>query len=164
MDWSPPRRRRAPRRAVLVVDDEPSTRMVFGTVLRHLDGGTEVIAFEDPVKALVWAHRHRARLVVSDFHMPHMDGSQFVAELRRLPGYERTPILVVSASEHGDELALAVQAGADRVLRKPAQPRELLEAAERLIAQHRGDPEKTGLGALLARWWRALRLRLPRGK
>ena len=161
----PARTRAGPARPlVLIVDDEASSRMVLGAIFRNLAGGADIIAFEDPVQALVWAHRHRAWLVVSDFHMPHMDGGQLVAKLRALAGYAHTPIIVVSASEHGDELALAAHAGADRVLPKPMPPHELLAVAERLIAERgpgaHGHPH--GTLSALQRLWRRLTLRLPR--
>jgi len=165
MSSAPTRTRVDPARPlVLIVDDEASSRMVLGAIFRKLAGGADIIAFEDPVQALVWAHRNRAWLVISDFHMPHMDGGQLVTKLRALPGYANTPIIVVSASEHGDELALAAQAGADRVLPKPTPPHELLAVAERLIAE-RGPgarPRSRGAISALQRLWRRLTLRLPR--
>jgi CheY-like chemotaxis protein len=158
----PARSRRTAPVVVLLVDDETSSRMVLGAILNTLSGGAEVIAFDDPMQALVWAHRHSAHAVVTDFHMPHMDGAQLIAELRKLPGFERSVVVVVSASEHGDELALAAQAGADLAFRKPVRPHELLAALEQLLTERSARFRRNDGGSRWSRLWRRLRLwRLP---
>lgn len=149
---------RAPPVVVLLVDDEPSSRMVLSAILRSLAGGAEVITFDDPMQALVWAHRHSAHVVVTDFHMPHMDGGQLISELRRLGGYAKSVMIVVSASEHGDELALAAQAGADLAFRKPVRPHELLAGVEQLLSERSARFRRAGPASWWRRLWRRLRL------
>jgi CheY-like chemotaxis protein len=55
-------------------------------------------------------------LLMFDNHLPHVNGLELVAYARRLPHRQRTPVIVLSASE-GE--AAALSAGADVFLRKP---------------------------------------------
>src|SRR5689334_15452776 len=82
------------RPVVLVVDDEPITRLLAGEALEGV--GLVVVEAEDGIRA-VEAYRHvRPALVLLDLLMPHMDGVSACAELRRLPEEERTPILIMT--------------------------------------------------------------------
>lgn len=69
---------------VLVVDDDESVRQITRVVLTALN--LQVLTAEDGTEALVKVSEHRAdiRLVITDLHMPHLDGLNFVRVLRRM--------------------------------------------------------------------------------
>ncbi len=67
---------------ILVVDDEPAVRNVTRAVLTKLN--FKVLTAADGAEALVRVSENRANLraVITDLHMPHMDGLSFVQELK----------------------------------------------------------------------------------
>jgi CheY-like chemotaxis protein len=102
---------------ILFVDDEAAVREVARTVLERLN--YHVLLATDGADGLVQAveHRNTLRAVITDLHMPHMDGLAFVRALRQtLP---HVPVLV--ASGRVDEMAASelLHQGITRRLDKP---------------------------------------------
>jgi DNA-binding response OmpR family regulator len=69
-------------------------------------------------------------LLIFDNHLPNVNGLELVGCARRLSHRERTPIIVLSASEAGAE---ARRAGADVFLRKPQDVGLLVETVKGLL-------------------------------
>jgi CheY-like chemotaxis protein len=102
---------------VLYVDDEPNVRTAAETVLRRLRF-TPVVAI-DGVTGLVKAleHRKTLRVVITDLHMPGMDGLAFTRALRRaLPDI---PVIVASGRLEGSVAAEFRKLGIHVTLDKP---------------------------------------------
>ena len=115
---------------VLVVDDEESIRRL---VSRALGGaGFTVLEAENGASALRIIERPAApvHLVVSDIHMPVMDGLAFAQEVRRQR--PTLPLLFITGREPPGLLG--------EVLLKPFRPGTLLETVFRLLG-HAGRPE-----------------------
>jgi two-component system, cell cycle sensor histidine kinase and response regulator CckA len=116
---------------ILFVDDEPAVREVAMTVLKRLNFNPMVAV--DGEDALIKATENRAVLqaIVTDMHMPHMDGLAFVHAVRRtLPD---VPIILASGrvddSVAKDFKALGVTARLD----KPFSERQLAEKLSELL-------------------------------
>jgi PAS domain S-box-containing protein len=102
---------------ILYVDDEPNVREAAELVLKRLNF-TPLLA-EDGMAGLVQAlqHREALRAIITDVHMPHMDGLNFVRALRRaLP---TTPVVVASGRLDGTTAAELRKLGATITLDKP---------------------------------------------
>ena len=69
---------------VMVVDDQSTSRAILEQVLRTLDERIMVKSFARPIDAIVWATRHVADLVLVDFAMPEMNGTDFARRLRAM--------------------------------------------------------------------------------
>jgi CheY-like chemotaxis protein len=115
------------------VDDEASLR---GLLRRVLAGaGFSVLEAAHGEEALQQVGRllGRLSLVITDIHMPVMDGLAFARALR-----ERalsTPVLFITGRESRDlDVTESAGPGAD-LLRKPFTPAQLLEAAVRLAKE-----------------------------
>lgn len=113
---------------VLFVDDEAAVREVGYTVLERLN--LRPVLAVDGADALVQAtaHREQLRAVITDLHMPHMDGLAFVRALRRsLPDMP-----VILASGRVDEsVAVELQAlGVTQRLDKPFTQEQLARALQ----------------------------------
>ena len=80
--------------SVLAVDDSASMRQM---VLFTLKGaGFDVIEASDGVEALNLAKGQSVSLVLTDVNMPNMDGITLIRELRNLPSYKYTPMLMLT--------------------------------------------------------------------
>ena len=87
---------------VLLVDDEAAVREVGRMVLEHLNVRPLVATDGADGLALAARHRHELRAVITDLHMPHMDGLAFVKALRDI----LPDVPVVVASGRVDEQVL----------------------------------------------------------
>jgi two-component system chemotaxis response regulator CheY len=144
------------RMKVLIVDDEPGTRLLTAAVVERL--GHRALQAGDGSEALERFAAERPEVVVTDWSMPGMDGTQLVSRLRADPAPGYTYLVLLSGLAGEDAAREAARAGADEVLTKPLDAAALergLIAAERLIAMHRrmtGDARRdpvTGAGSRL---------------
>jgi CheY-like chemotaxis protein len=119
---------RAPH--VLVVDDAPQVRTVFGRFLTT--SGMAVTFAEDGLVALARARSGTPDLIVCDLEMPNMDGFETCRALRDDPATRDIPILVVSGSASTQARA-ALDAGCDAVLAKPCSRELLVETIRGLL-------------------------------
>ena len=126
-----PAANRAPR--ILVIDDDGVTRLVLGAALR--DAGYEVEEVGDGAEGMAAFRARPADLVISDLVMPQHGGLETVRELRQSD--PRVRILVVSGviGSSAEHLRAAVRFGADRVLPKPVNLKELLAMVAGLLGR-----------------------------
>ncbi len=66
-----------------------------------------------------------------DVMLPFYDGFQLVALVRAQPGWEKVPVLMLTAKAQERDIARALEAGADDYILKPFQPEELLGRVRR---------------------------------
>jgi two-component system, chemotaxis family, chemotaxis protein CheY len=118
-------------KTILAVDDSASMRQMVLLTLRG--AGYEVVQACDGVEALEAARAGAADLVLTDVHMPRMDGITLVRELRTLPDYKFVPMLVLTTESSQEKKMEGKQAGATGWLVKPFNPPQLLATIARVI-------------------------------
>jgi CheY-like chemotaxis protein len=107
---------------ILLVDPDPDSRTVYGTMLRHL--GAVVLEVATATEALEVARREPVTVAVAELlHLP--DGESLLHALRRDNRTQHIPIYVVTADTRADHHRDAHQAGAS-VRIKPLAPRALV--------------------------------------
>ena len=115
---------------ILVVDDSASVRQVVGIALKGK--GYEVIEATDGNDALGKLDGTKLNLIVSDVNMPGMDGITLLKEVKQMPSYKFTPVLMLTTEAGEDMKAKGQAAGAKAWLVKPFQPDVLLSAVAKL--------------------------------
>jgi PAS domain S-box-containing protein len=111
---------------VLVVDDHPTNRVVVARQLALAGYACE--AADDGAQGLARWRTGRYALVLSDVHMPVMDGHQMTRALREIEASEhrpRTPVIALTAAALKGEADRAYAAGMDDYLLKPVSIPEL---------------------------------------
>jgi DNA-binding NtrC family response regulator len=117
---------------ILVVDDETSARTGLVELLR--DEGYGVRGAADGFKAIGQLEGWTPDLVITDVHMPGMDGIELLAKIRdRIAG---AGVVVMTAFSTVERAVEAMKLGADDYLTKPIRFDELLVVVERIL-QHR---------------------------
>jgi two-component system chemotaxis response regulator CheY len=111
---------------VLVVDDSSVARRQLRQALEAV--GIGVSEASEGVEALWRARQRPYDLIITDIHMPAMDGLQLLRELRKLPGSERTPVYVLTSDGSRERLAEGRAAGATAWIVKPANIPMLVDA------------------------------------
>jgi len=119
---------------LLIVDDSTMLRDMLSYALN--DGGyNDVTEAVDGLDGLEKAQETTFDLIITDVNMPNMDGITFVKELRNLPQYSKTPILVLT-TERGDEIKSKGKAsGATGWIVKPFVPDQLLKAVNIVLSK-----------------------------
>ena len=116
---------------ILAVDDSASMRQMVNFTLKG--AGYEVVQAVDGIEALEYARLHSVDLVLTDVNMPRMDGITLVKELRALPSYRYTPMLVLTTESSQDKKMQGKQAGATGWIIKPFNPDQLLATIARVL-------------------------------
>lgn len=119
-------------KTVMVVDDSDSMRNVIATTLKS--AGYEVLEGCDGKDGLAKLTGQKVHLIVSDVNMPNMDGFTFVTELKKLPAYRFTPVIMLTTEMAESKKEKGKEAGAKAWMVKPFQPEQLLNAVAKLIA------------------------------
>jgi two-component system chemotaxis response regulator CheY len=119
-------------KTILIVDDSASVRQVVTIALKG--AGYDVIAGVDGKDALSKLTGQRIHLIISDVNMPNMDGITFVQEVKKLPAYKFTPVIMLTTESQDDKKKAAQAAGAKAWVTKPFQPPQMLAAVSKLIA------------------------------
>ena len=119
-------------RKVLIVDDSVSIRQMFGFALRR--GGYEVIEAEDGRDALNKLAAATVDLVLTDLHMPEMDGVALIRALRKQTAMKSKPILMLTTEALGTKQEKEGRAaGATGWIVKPVDSRKLLQTLAKVL-------------------------------
>lgn len=103
------------RLRVLVVDDEPVLRSLYLDVLS--DAGYEAVSADCAESALSELERRSFDLVVTDFHMPGMNGVELLEEIKRADS--KMPVILLTSHLSPTTATAAIRKGAFWYLAKP---------------------------------------------
>ncbi len=130
------------RRTALLVNDEPSQVRLISVVLERAGIRTRCCAGVEEALANL-REDPDVQLIVTDLHMPGIDGWRFCQLLRSAdyPQFNHLPILVVSATYSGSDAEhLSLELGADAFLPSPFAPSALEQYARALLSGQRPQP------------------------
>ena len=121
---------------VVVVNDDATQLLLWTNLLKK--AAQSVHAFESAETALRAMRTDiHPDLIVTDLHMPGIDGWRFCRLLRspEYPAFNRTPILVMSATFAGEDARqITADLGANAFLSVPFVPAEMISMARQLLA------------------------------
>lgn len=118
-------------KTILIVDDSASVRQVVGIALKG--AGYDVIEGRDGQDALTKLTGQKVHLIVSDVNMPNMDGITFVKNVKAMPAYRFTPVIMLTTESAEEKKREGQAAGAKAWVVKPFKPDVLLNAVQKLI-------------------------------
>lgn len=110
-----------PRHRVLVVEDSTESQLVVAGQLERLGYDFEIVG--DGLSALEALQHSTFSVALVDWHLPGMDGLEVIRRLRALEseqGWNRTPVVSVTARSMPSDIEACLSAGADEHLVKPA--------------------------------------------
>ena len=114
---------------ILIVDDEPSIRMVLRAHLNR--SGYQVTAAENGAEAVALLRNEAFQLVVSDLKMPVMGGMEVLEHCQiEYPGL---PVILITAHGTVDSAVEAIKRGAQDYITKPFDSDELLPIIEKAL-------------------------------
>jgi CheY-like chemotaxis protein len=119
------------RPRILVVDDDPETRVMVDLAIRDQ---FEVAKASNGMEAIERLVDCEPDLMLVDIMMPKMNGYQLLQSIRRNPLFREMPVVVLSAKSSPRDRDYAAKLGATAYLAKPYQVEELLQALRVITA------------------------------
>jgi len=119
---------------VMVVDDSPVIRRIVEKQLKMLGfGGFNFLGAGNGVLALSLLEEKKVDLIITDLHMPDMDGIEFVREVRINEKTDLIPVLMITSDYNTNKMLEAYEAGVDEFMQKPFKVVALEEKIKTLL-------------------------------
>ena len=134
------------RLRVLVVDDNSTNRRILQETLKRWEvSSTEVEGGEQALAELMSAQQggHPYQLILTDMHMPKMDGFTLVEQIRHRPGLGLMAIMMLTSAAHRGDAERCRSLGITSYLFKPIRRVELLSAILAALGQNSMNLEPT---------------------
>lgn len=127
-----------PQRLILICDDNEDNRIVFKAILDHT--GYSVIAVDNGAEALEQARTSTPSLILLDLMMPGLDGWGTIAALKDHPLTKAIPVIALTADVVSKSEVKA--AGFCALVRKPAFPRQVVQAVRECLERTAKSPDE----------------------
>jgi CheY-like chemotaxis protein len=123
---------------ILIVDDEPSVRLLLRSALKALP--VRILDASNGLDAMNLIEQEKPALVVTDYPMPDWDGLEVCHQIRKRPDLQHIKIVLITGQGTLPFFLLdAVNRGiVNAALAKPTDIGELQQLAKRLLALDRG--------------------------
>ena len=118
---------------ILYVEDNPDNRMLVRRVLL-----AEEYALEEATsagQALDFLQSNQPDLILMDINMPDMDGYTLTAQIKSMPGFERVPIIAITANVMRGDREKTLEAGCDGYIQKPIDIDQLTREIEKFLVR-----------------------------
>ena len=119
-------------KAILVADDETHILNVVSLKLRN--AGFTVVCASDGQDAWELAQQQAPDLLITDYHMPRLNGLELCQRFRADPNLSRVPAIMLSARGSHLEESETEKSGIVRMISKPFSPRQLLTTVDEVLA------------------------------
>jgi two-component system chemotaxis response regulator CheY len=129
---------------VLIVDDSRSMRKVVKKAL--IASGFQVgecLEAGNGREALDVLRNNWVDVILSDIHMPEMDGIEFMRNLRKEESWQDLPVIYITTESSEERLHEVMAMGAKGYLHKPFKP----EAIRKLLSAVMGETDEAGMAA-----------------
>lgn len=128
------------RPKVLFIDDDELLLGSFAAVLKYHD--FEAITTTSGPSGIALAKKERPHLILIDIMMPEMDGFEVCRRMRADPDLKDTPIILVTAMVDPKLNIKGFQAGANLAIKKPFDPRKLVNTIRTALALKAKPPTR----------------------
>ncbi len=116
---------------ILTVDDSASIRQMVTFTLKN--EGYQVVEAVDGVDALSKLQQTPAHMVLTDLHMPNMNGIELIKEVRSNPDFKFIPIILLTTESQSDKKQEGKAAGATGWIVKPFKPEQLIGVVKKVL-------------------------------
>ncbi|MFK5857076.1 MAG: response regulator [Bacteroidota bacterium] len=118
-------------KTILLVDDSYSIRESVGFILT--ESGFKIYKATDGQHALSFLDGRTIDLILTDLHMPIMNGIELISKVRETENYNRIPILLLTTETLKEKKTEAKKAGATGWLNKPFEKQKLFRVINKVL-------------------------------
>ena len=119
-------------RTVMIVEDADMCSTVLEIALLGVPG-ISIQSAASAEEALAFLDQRDICALITDLHLPQMDGFELIERVRRRPDHARLPILVISGDTDPRTPERVQRLGANAFFAKPYSPGEVRQKLEQLI-------------------------------
>jgi CheY-like chemotaxis protein len=122
-----PKAKKRTFRNILIVDDVKGNRMILSRFMKRISDECSIHFAETGREALAMLGTVSIDLILTDYHMPEMDGFEFIRSIRSSDTTKKLPVIMIS----GDRIEYYMQSNAlTMILQKPVLFSQLKETIE----------------------------------
>lgn len=119
---------------ILVVDDDQNSRDTIKFIFNAFEPGFNIETLGNPLDIKNFLKNNIPDLIISDWEMPEMNGIELIRYVRSLPQLNFTPIIMATGiMTAGENLMIALNAGANDFIRKPFDKTELIARVQSML-------------------------------
>ncbi|MBX7150423.1 response regulator [bacterium] len=120
---------------VLIVDDSKTMRALL---VNTLSGYKDFNLLEacDGSEALEIVKHEDIKMLFVDYNMPNMNGIEFIKNLRRIPSYKSTPVIMLTTESSESKIKDGYVSGATVYVTKPYEPSALVKIVDAMRYWH----------------------------
>lgn len=118
---------------ILYVEDNPDNRTLVRRILLSENYG--LLEAQNATQALEVLKNTHPDLILMDINMPDMDGYTLTSRIKTMPGFERVPIIALTANVMRGDKEKTLEAGCDGYIQKPLDIDQLLKEVARFLSR-----------------------------
>ena len=118
---------------ILCVEDNADNRTLVRRII--VSQNYSLLEAVNAAQALDILKNTRPDLILMDINMPEMDGYTLTAKIKSMPGFERIPILALTANVMRGDKEKTLEAGCDGYIQKPLDVDQLIRELERFLSR-----------------------------
>ena len=119
-------------KTIMIVDDSQTMLMSMEGMLSKAGLGVSKANNAEEALLILKGGR-KPDMIITDLNMAAMNGIQLIREVRRLPGYQFMPIVMLTTESQQEKRNEAKSAGATGWMVKPVQPQSMLQIVKQLV-------------------------------
>ncbi len=127
---------------VLLVDDNKADQVFIQRVFDHTDINNDLFFVNDGVEAMEYLRREgkysdlknspKPDMILLDIKMPRMNGKEVLKELKTDPVLKTLPVIMLSTSDHDNDIIESYDFGANAYITKPVGFDKFIDAVKTL--------------------------------
>src|SRR5262249_39755190 len=115
---------------ILIVEDAEDCSATLEVALQSFGRVCFAGSAEEALRML---HNGPVTAIITDLHLPRMDGFELVSRIRSEPGFATLPIVVISGDSDPETPTRALRLGANAFFPKPYSPGAVRQKLEELV-------------------------------
>jgi CheY-like chemotaxis protein len=134
-----------PVKAILLVEDSTADAYLIQRAVKDCGRDLQLWTMPDGGEALQFLHKEHPlthaptpTLIIVDLRLPKMSGLQLLCEIRQLPSYQATPIVILSRLDKAREEATCLQLGATTYVQKASNFYDFFNSVKALVGNWLG--------------------------
>ncbi len=110
---------------ILLAEDEPQIARLIEYILRK--EGYDIIWAENGIKAWQTVQTEDLDLILLDLMLPLMSGFEILEKVKSDTNYKNIPVVILTAKSHDRDVQKGMDMGADKYIKKPFNPVDLID-------------------------------------
>ena len=119
------------KKVVLAIDDNLQQLSEFKSMLVPQ---YDLRVVKSASEAIAYLYRNPSDIILLDIEMPNINGFEFFNDIRKIPSYIKTPIIIISGNSGQAFIDQCNKYDAAGVLGKPVKPEVLIELIEKALS------------------------------